>query len=116
MTSHSWQRSVHPGAMLRALDGRTTERKMRLFATAACRRLLPLLPEDRDRRAIETVARYADGLADDADLRAAVSACAPHRGGPGDRRAGRAAGYLDRGKNRRPPRDQQPSLRGAYPP
>jgi hypothetical protein len=45
------------------LQGRLTQRKARLYAVAAVRRVWPLLGDERSRRLIEAVERHADGLA-----------------------------------------------------
>src|SRR4051812_14300946 len=54
--------------MLEFLRGRASERKLRLFACACCRRLWDSLRDERSRRAVETVERYASGLVSDEEL------------------------------------------------
>jgi hypothetical protein len=49
-------------------------RRRRLFVVACCRRLLPLLVDERSRDAIEVSERYAESLATDKKLRAAKEA------------------------------------------
>jgi hypothetical protein len=58
------------GLMLDALESRglDTERKLRLFAVAACRRLWHRFGDARSRAAVEAAERYADGLIDRAEL------------------------------------------------
>jgi hypothetical protein len=58
--------------MLAFLRGAASERKMRLFATACCRQVWRLLPDERGRRAVAVAENYADGEADWEDLRLAV--------------------------------------------
>lgn len=74
MTEQEWLHTVDTQQMLRYLHGKTSERKLRLFAVACCRHLWHLLTDHRSRHAIETVERYADGDAGVEDLRAARSA------------------------------------------
>jgi hypothetical protein len=62
-TGAEWTTYTTPGAMLRVLRGRTSDRRLRLFACACCRRVWPLLLDFRSRQAIETAESYADGLA-----------------------------------------------------
>ena len=56
-------------------------RRFRLFDCACCRRIWPLMPDDRCRRAVEVSEQYADGRVDDVDL----SAAPPGRQGGGQR-------------------------------
>jgi hypothetical protein len=61
MTEAAWLASTDPRAMLEFLSGKTTDRKLRLFAVACCRRVEHLLPEDSGGRA---AIAYAENDAD----------------------------------------------------
>jgi hypothetical protein len=87
MTEAEWLTSVRPWEMLGFLRSRTgraslrarlgrerLERKQRLFLVACCRRIWPLLSDERSRRAVEVAERYAEGAAAVAELRAASEA------------------------------------------
>jgi hypothetical protein len=57
--------------MLLHLRGRGSNRKLRLYACACCRRFWPLLRDERGRRAVEVAEQYADGLTGYAELKGA---------------------------------------------
>jgi hypothetical protein len=72
MTEPEWIVCTDSVKMLASLRGNGSERKLRLFAAACCRRVWHLLPDERSRRAVGVAERYADGEADGEDLRLAV--------------------------------------------
>jgi hypothetical protein len=73
MKQVDWDRCTKPLKMLEALraSGHATQRKLRLFTVAACRRIWPLLADGRSRQAVEVAERFADGAADADELAAA---------------------------------------------
>ena len=76
MTEQEWRVCTDPARMLQELRGKVTERKLRLFGVACCRRIWHLLPDERSRHAVEVAEALADGLASDAEAVAAANAAA----------------------------------------
>jgi hypothetical protein len=58
-----WLASNTTIQLLDYLGEQASDRKLRLFACAACRRIWHLLWDERSRTAVEVAERYADGLA-----------------------------------------------------
>lgn len=71
MTESEWQACTDPRPMLEFLQGRASDRKLRLFAIACCLRYWQLFKDERSRMAVTVAARFADGLASIEDLDAA---------------------------------------------
>jgi hypothetical protein len=72
VTEQEWLASADPDAMQEYLRRAvpTSDRKYRLFGCACCHRLGPLLNE-RNIAVLKVVERYADGLADEQEIRSA---------------------------------------------
>jgi hypothetical protein len=74
MTEADWLTATDPRPMLESLRGRASDRKLRLFAAACCRRNWHLLSEDVSRPGLEVIERYADQLATARELEEVHSA------------------------------------------
>jgi hypothetical protein len=91
MTEQEWLACEEPESMLEFLQEKASDRKLRLFACACCRRMWSLLDDDRkrmlknnhgrmaveiakkeaerNRKAVELAEKYADGQADFGELK-----------------------------------------------
>ena len=70
MTEAEWLACIEPTRMLEFLEGRVSDRKVRLFCCACCRRFWDkvLMHGERAWNAVETSERYADGQASEDEL------------------------------------------------
>jgi hypothetical protein len=73
MTEQEWQTSTDFNAMWNQLEWSASYRKLRLFAVACCRRIWPLIKDERCRRAVEVAERFADGQASRLEVEVAES-------------------------------------------
>jgi len=68
MTETEWLAATHPDPMLLFLRGKATDRKLRLFIAACCRRVVQTFLDDEEEWRVDSIdvgERYADGLADE---------------------------------------------------
>jgi hypothetical protein len=89
MTEAEWLACSDPRPMVLHLGREAGERKLRLFAFACVRRLWDKVPAEALKRAVEASERHADGLIDDHELGAAITAA--NRARPSRHRIARAA-------------------------
>jgi hypothetical protein len=71
VTESEWLACTDPTPMLDFLRGKASDRKLRLFACACCRRFWHLLVDSRSQQAVEMSERFADALAGPGELTSA---------------------------------------------
>jgi hypothetical protein len=76
MTEAEWLACTNPGQMLDFLKGKVSDRKLRLFGCACCRRIWHLLPCEACKQAVRYAERFADGRASEQERREASRAAA----------------------------------------
>jgi hypothetical protein len=68
VTETQWLACDNPTLMIHFLRGKASDRKLRLFACACCRRVWHLLTDERSRQAVETAERFAESSVTAKDL------------------------------------------------
>jgi hypothetical protein len=68
MTEAEWLACTNPQPMLEFLRRNASDRKLRLFAVACCRRVWSSLEHEEFREAVRKAESFADGLADRAEM------------------------------------------------
>src|ERR1700730_2942586 len=74
MTENGWVDCAHPNRMLEFVTGKTSDRKLRLFAVACCRSIWHLLTDGDIRQAVECAELFADDLLRKDELQVAFGA------------------------------------------
>jgi hypothetical protein len=96
MTAADWLASTKPLNMLQLLRGKASDRKVRLFACACCRRIWHLLPYQANRDLVAAVEDHPAGTFDDPALNEAIVASSSHERNSIDDEGYWAVKYLGR--------------------
>ena len=75
MTPKQWAKSTNPQTMLKCLGKRVSDRKLRLFACACCRRVWHIAKSQKLKQALPLVEGFADGIVKDRDRARANGLC-----------------------------------------
>jgi hypothetical protein len=73
MTEEEWLASCFPEALVSFLANQVSQRKLRLFACACCRKADHLLKDPRSIHAVRVAEDYADGVVSENEVRSALS-------------------------------------------
>jgi hypothetical protein len=68
MTEAEWLACADPEKLITALGRKASKRKRRLFACACCRRIWPLIADERSRSAVVVAEQFADALVGEDEL------------------------------------------------
>jgi hypothetical protein len=107
MTEAEWESVSEPTPIFEHIGGRASDRKLRLFACACCRRHWHLLIDDRSRAAVEVAERLADGSTTEPEYRGTrrrqrrERGCRGSKQGLSDRRAFPDCGPCGKFRNHR---------------
>jgi hypothetical protein len=71
-TEAEWLACTDPTPMLEFLKGKASDRKLRLFGCACCRRIWHLIPTKEEYRCVEVAEQYADKSASDEELELSI--------------------------------------------
>jgi len=93
MTEADWLGSTDLTAMVDFLREKASNRKLRLFVCACCRRIWRFFKDKRSRKAVEISERYADGKATDEELANAEGDAWDAAGGEGSGSKNEAAAW-----------------------
>jgi hypothetical protein len=74
VTEQEWRSCGNPHRMLSSIHGRVSQRRLRLFACACCRRIWYLLTDPRSRQTVEFAELFLDGNAAEAERAIAFDA------------------------------------------
>jgi hypothetical protein len=96
VTEAEWLACTDPRPMLAYLRGKASDRKLRLFGCACCRRIWHLLPDQANRDLVAAVENRPDGTFSDPDLHAAIVASSRREHELRDNPAYWSAKYLGR--------------------
>ena len=61
MTEEEWLTETDPNSMLSFLEGKASDRRLRLFAVVCCRRIWDLLANEKCERAIKIAEECSEG-------------------------------------------------------
>src|SRR5262245_10697646 len=68
MTEQKWLQSTAPKPMLKFLERKPSERKLRLFAVACCRRISHLIIDPSSQPAVDVAEQFAEGLVSESEV------------------------------------------------